>query len=149
MKLRINKDTLLENLNFVGKALSNRNIIPVINGILFELKSEGLYLTATDNEITIKAFIDKSDIKEIREEGSIVIYGRFVLDIVRKLPSGDIDIEEVDGGKAIISTQNSKYNLNCFDVNDFPKINMEEIQNPIMLTPGNFKRVNHYLQVLI
>jgi len=141
MKLRINKDTLLENLNFVGKALSNRNIIPVINGILFELKSEGLYLTATDNEITIKAFIDKSDIKEIREEGSIVIYGRFVLDIVRKLPSGDIDIEEVDGGKAIISTQNSKYNLNCFDVNDFPKINMEEIQNPIMLTPGNFKAI--------
>ena len=68
---------------------------------------------------------------------NIVIYGRFVLDIVRKLPSGDIDIEEVDGGKAIISTQNSKYNLNCFDVNDFPKINMEEIQNPIMLTPGN------------
>lgn len=142
MKLRINKDILLENLNFVGKALSNRNIIPVINGILFELKSEGLYLTATDNEITIKAFIDKVDIKDIREEGSMVIYGRFILDIIRKLNNvEEVDIEEIDGGKAIISTQNSKYNLNCFDVNDFPKINLETVSTPVILTPSHFKEI--------
>ena len=53
MKFKINKDVLLENLNNVGRALSNRNIIPVINGILFELTEEGLYLTATDNEIAL------------------------------------------------------------------------------------------------
>lgn len=141
MKLKINKDVLLENLNYVGRALSNRNIIPVINGILFELNSDGLYLTATDNEITIKTFIDKSEIKEIKEEGKIVIYGRFILDIIRKLPSEDINIEEIDGGKAIISTLTSKYNLNCFDVNDFPNIKMEYVNNPIKLTAGNFKDI--------
>ena len=65
MKFKINKDVLLENLNNVGRALSNRNIIPVINGILFELSNDGLSLMATDNEITIKTFIDKSKIKEI------------------------------------------------------------------------------------
>ena len=58
MKFKINKDVLLENLNNVGRALSNRNIIPIINGILFELSNEGLSLMATDNEITIKTFID-------------------------------------------------------------------------------------------
>lgn len=141
MKLKINRDILLENLNYVGKALSNRNIIPVINGILFELNSDGLYLTATDNEITVKAFIEKDYIREIKEEGSIVIYGKFILDIIRKLPVGDIDIEEIDGGKAIISTPRSKYNLNCFDVNDFPNIKMEFVNNPIKLTAGNFKEI--------
>lgn len=141
MKLKINKDILLENLNYVGKALSNRNIIPVINGILFELTQDGLSLTATDNEITIKTFIDKEFIKEIKEEGRIVIYGRFILDIIRKLPTEDIDIEEIDGGKAIISTPTSKYNLNCFDVNDFPNIKMEYVSNPIKLTAGNFKEI--------
>jgi len=141
MKLKINKDVLLENLNNVGRALSNRNIIPVTNGILFELNSEGLYLTATDNEITIKTFIDKSQIKEIKEEGQLVIYGRFILDIIRKLSTEDIDIEEVDGNKAIISTPTSKYNLNCFDVKDFPNIKMESVGNPIKLTSGNFKEI--------
>ena len=141
MKLKINKNVLLENLNNVGRALSNRNIIPVINGILFELTQEGLSLTATDNEITIKAFIDKTLIKEIREEGKLVIYGRFILDIIRKLNTEDIDIEEIDGGKAIISTPTSKYNLNCFDVNDFPNIKMEFVDEPIKLTAGNFKEI--------
>lgn len=141
MKLKINKDVLLENLNYVGKALSNRNIIPIINGILFELNSDGLYLTATDNEITIKSFIDKSKIKEIKEEGKIVIYGRFILDIIRKLSTEDIDIEEIDGGKAIISTPTSKYNLNCFDYREFPNTKLELGKNPIKLTAGNFKEI--------
>ena len=67
MKFKINKDVLLENLNNVGRALSNRNIIPVINGILFQLTDEGLFLTATDNEITIKTFIDKSKMQKYYE----------------------------------------------------------------------------------
>ena len=141
MKLKINKDILLENLNNVGRALSNRNIIPVINGILFELTNEGLFLTATDNEVTIRSFIPSDEIKEIREEGKIVIYGRFILDIIRKLNTEEIDIEEIDGGKAIISTTSSKYNLNCFNVNDFPNIKMEFVDNPIKLTAGNFKEI--------
>ena len=53
MKLKINKDVLLENLNYVGKALSNRNIIPIINGILFELNRDGLFLTATEIELIL------------------------------------------------------------------------------------------------
>lgn len=162
MKFKINKDVLLENLNNVGRALSNRNIIPVINGILFELNEDGLSLMATDNEITIKTFIDKSNIKEIVSSGKIVIYGKFILDIIRKIPEGDVEIEEVDGCKAIIRTYSSKYNLNCFDVNEFPKINLELSTTPIKLTAGNFKdivnqtvlllvnkKVNHYLQELI
>ena len=96
---------------------------------------------ATDNEITIKTFIDKSKIKEISSTGSVVIYGKFILDIIRKLPNEDIVIEEVDGCKAIISTMTSKYNLNCFDVNEFPNIKLEVGSNPIKLTAGNFKDI--------
>ena len=141
MKLKINRNLLLDNLNNVGRALSNRNIIPVINGILFELDSKGLSLTATDNEITIKSFISKSDIKNIDSDGKCVIYGRFLLDILRKLSSEEVEIEEVDGNKVIISTENGTYNLNCFDVNDFPNINMNTTGNAIKLTSGNFKEI--------
>ena len=59
MKMIIDKNVLLNSLNSVSKALSTRNIIPVLNGIKFELTKEGLYLTATDNDITIQSFIDK------------------------------------------------------------------------------------------
>lgn len=141
MKLKIEKCVLLENLNSVSKAVSTKNIIPVLSGIEFDLKKEGLYLTASNNEITIKNFINKKDIKEIVSEGKIVIYGRYLLDIIRKLPEGDILIEEVDGNKAIISTKNSKYNLNCYSVNEFPKIELTESNTPIILSSDILKEI--------
>ena len=139
MKFKINKDVLLENLNNVGRALSNRNIIPIINGILFELSNEGLSLMATDNEITIKTFIDKSKIKEISSTGSVVIYGKFILDIIRKLPNVDISIEVLDGFKMLINTDNSSFNLNGINPNEFPNLYLEETKEPIILKNSELK----------
>lgn len=141
MKLKIEKDVLLKNLNSVSKAMSTKNIIPVLNGIEFNLTKQGLYMSATNNDITIKTYIDKKNIKEIIEEGKIIIYGRYLLDIVRKLPDETIYIEEIDGNKAIISTKNSKYNLNCFPINEFPKIELKENNNPITISSNILKEI--------
>ena len=67
MKMLIEKRILFEGLNATSKALSTRNIIPVLNGIKFDLRKEGLYLTATDNDITIQTFINKKDINRQNE----------------------------------------------------------------------------------
>lgn len=141
MKLKIEKDILLENLNAVSKAMTTRNIIPVLNGIEFDLQKKGLYLTATNNDITVKTFIDKKDIKEITEEGKNIIYGRYLLDIIRKLPNEVITIEEIDGNKTVISTKNSKYNLNCFSVNEFPKVDLKETNNPVIISSATLKEI--------
>lgn len=141
MKLKIEKNILLENLNAVSKAISTRNIIPALNGIEFDLQKNGLYLTATNNDITIKTFIDKKDIKEIIEEGKNIIYGRYLLDIIRKLPDEIISIEEIDGNKTVISTKNSKYNLNCFPINEFPKIDLKETNNPVIIMSSTLKEI--------
>lgn len=141
MKLKINKSILLENLNYVSKALSGKNIIPVLNGIKFELKKDGLYLTATDNDITVKTYIPKKDVKEIEEEGNVVIYGKYIIDIIRKLPNDEVTIEDLDGNKVIVSTNSSKYNLNCYDETDFPNIRLEKVENPLKLDTGEFKKM--------
>ena len=139
MKLTIKKDLLIENLNNVSRALSTRNIIPVLNGIKFELNKDGLTLTATDADLTIKSFIDKKEIMEIEEEGTLIIIGKFLLEIIRKLPDEFIKIEDLDGKKAIIKTNNSKYDLNCFDLNDYPNIDLTEDEQQIKLDALVFK----------
>ena len=73
MKFKINKNILLESLVNVVRAISPKNIIPILNGIKFELTSEGLYLMASDSDLTIKSFIPKEDIISIGEEGTILI----------------------------------------------------------------------------
>ena len=141
MKLKIKQNVLMEHLNYVIKGISNKNLIPVLNCIKFDLTSEGLYLTSTDNEIMINTFIKKENIENIDTLGNIVVSGRYIYDIIRKLPNEIIDIEEVMDSKVYISTSNSSFNLNCNLVNDFPKIELEESKNPVVLTQKVFKNI--------
>ena len=140
MKIKIKKDLLLENLNKVAKALSTKNLVPALAGIKFDLTNDGLTLTASDNDITIRAFIpnNKDDMEGI-EEGSIIIQGRYILDIVRKLPDKMINLEVFDELKVIISTENSEYNLNGINKKEYPNINLETNKTPILINSKVFK----------
>ena len=141
MKLLIEKNILLEGLNNVSRALSTKNIIPVLNGIKFNLNSKGLYLTATDNDITIETFIDKKFIKNIEEVGCSVIYGKTLLDIIRRLPDTDILIENYENNEVSFKTESSTYNFNCFRDEDFPNIKLDEVKNPIVINSSKLKEL--------
>ncbi|MBP3800215.1 MAG: DNA polymerase III subunit beta [Bacilli bacterium] len=142
MKLTIKKDILLEALNKVSKAISTKNLIPVLAGIKFELTKKKLTLTASDNDITIQTFINcnNDDIK-VEEEGSIIIQGKYILDIVRKLPDEFINIEVIDELKILIYTQNSEFNLNGISESEYPSVNLEESKKKIDVKSNLFKEL--------
>ena len=133
MKFIIKQEILLESLNHASKAISPRNLIPILTGIKFDLKEEGLYLSASDTDISIRCFIDKSDITKINELGSIVIGGKYIVEIIKKLPNIDITIEVLDGYKMIISTANTEFNLNGINPDEFPNLDLNETKEPIIL----------------
>ena len=141
MKFTIDKNILLESLVNVVRAISPKNIIPILNGIKFELSSDGLNLIASDSDLTIKSFIPKKDIKSIAKEGTIIIQSKYIIDIVRKLPGDEINIEVIDGLKIRIYTDNSQYNLNCLNTEDYPQIILEDSQNPIKISSDILKDV--------
>ncbi len=134
MKFEIKQNKLIEHLNYVIKGISNKNIIPVLNCIKFELTNEGLYLISTDNDIAIKSFIDKKDIENIEVCGEILISGKFIYEIVRKLPNTIINIEEVVDNKIVVSTDNSEFTLNCNNPSDFPTIDLDDSKTPISIS---------------
>lgn len=141
MKLKIKQNILMEHLNYVIKGISNKNLIPILNCIKFELTDTGLYLMSTDNEIAIKTFIDKKNIEEIEKLGDIVVSGRYIYDIIRKLPNEIINIEEVVDNKLYISTTHSSFHLNCNNVNEFPSLELEEHKNPVIMKQHIFKNI--------
>lgn len=141
MKFSIKKEILLEGLNNVSKAVSTKNVIPVLGGIKFNLTNEGLFLTATNNDIDIETFIEKKYIDNIESTGTIIIQGKYLLEIIRKLPEGIINIEIIDGLKILIYTANSNFNLNGIDSNEFPNINLEISTNPIILSKKTVKNI--------
>ena len=136
MKLKIKRDLLLEKLNKVSKAISTKNLIPILAGIKFELSKKGLTLTASNNDITIESFTEvKEDNMNIEKEGTIIIQGKEILDIVRIIPDEDLNIEVIDNLKVLIYTDDLKvkYDLNAINKNEYPNISLELSENPIVI----------------
>ena len=142
MKLTIKKELLLNALNKVSKAISTKNLIPVLAGIKFELKKKKLILTASDNDITIQTMIESTnDDFKIEKEGSIIIQGKYILDIVRKLPDKYINIEVIDELKILIYTENSEFNLNGISESEYPNIGLEESKKKVNINASVFKDI--------
>ncbi len=143
MKFTIKKELLLDSLIKVSKALSTKNLIPVLGGIKFELKRKKLTLTASDNDITIQAVIESNneDDFKIENEGSIIIQGKYILDIVRKLPDKYINIEVIDELKILIYSENSEFNLNGISESEYPNISLEESKKKIDIDAGTLKSI--------
>ncbi len=141
MKFSIDKNILLNNLVNVTRAISTKNVIPILNGIKMELTEEGLYLTASDSELTIKTFIETKEIKKVDTLGSIIIQSKFILDIIRKLPGEVVNFEIVDGLKIRIYTDSSEYNLNCLNPVEYPQVRLEEVKDPFIIKSSLFKTI--------
>ena len=143
MKFTIKNEILLEALTKVSKAISTKNLIPVLAGIKFELKKKKLTLTASDNDITIQSIIESTNDEDfkIENEGSIIIQGRYILDIVRKLPAEYINIEVIDDLKILIYTENSEFNLNGISDSEYPNISLEESKKKVEMSAATLKTI--------
>ena len=137
----IKQEILLESLYHTSRAISPRNLIPILTGIKFELNEDGLYLSASDTDISIRCLIPIDKIEEVKEFGSIVIGGKYIVEIIKKLPNENITIEVMDGQKMIVSTANTEFNLNGINSNEFPNLDLEETKEPIMLKAGLIKKI--------
>lgn len=141
MKFVVKKEILLDSLNNTSKAISTKNLIPILTGIKFDLKEDGLYLYASDTDVSIRTYIPRDKLTSLDEIGSIVIGGKYIVEIIRKLPSTDISIEVIDGYKLIISTDNTEFNLNGVNPNEYPNLDLDETKEPIVINTNVFKDI--------
>ena len=141
MKFIIDKNILLEALTNVSRAIGTRTTIPILNGIKLDLDETGLSLMASDSELTIRVKIDEKEIKKIEKTGSMIIQSKYILDIIRKMPAEIINFESEEDSKLKIYTDNNEFNLNCYDINDYPNITLEESKEPIEIKDEILKNI--------
>ena len=141
MHFKIKRLKLLNALSKATRAVSVRSPLPVLTGIKFDLKNDGLYLSASDSDISIRSFIPNEKISKVEDTGSIVIGGKYIVEIIRKLPDEEITIEVIDGYKMIISTNGTEFNLNGVNPNEFPNLDLDGTKNPIILKTEVFRTI--------
>lgn len=124
MKFNILRDRLLEGLNDVMKAVSSKTTIPILTGIKIDVTNEGMRLTGSDADITIQTFIpveeDGQEIIHVAETGSIVVQARMFNEIVRKLPTNEVEIQVTAGLQTHIRSGKSVFHLIGSDAAEYP-----------------------------
>lgn len=140
MKIRILKHDLNESIQHVAKAISSRTTIPILTGIKLDVNFQGMTLTASDTDISIQAYIPSEDqekqIVQVERPGSVVLPAKFFVEIIKKLPSPEIEMEVKDGFQTFIRSGSTDIQMVGLDPEEFPVLpSIEEDQ--IVSIPGD------------
>jgi DNA polymerase III subunit beta len=119
MKLTCTKDELAEKLQVAGRGVSTRTTVQILAGILLRADSGRLSLSATDMEISLRVSLEA----QVEDEGSVVVPGRLLVDIVRLLPAGEVIISHrAEEGVVELTCGPASYRLNTYAAEDFPRL---------------------------
>jgi DNA polymerase-3 subunit beta len=119
MKLTCAKEELAEKLQVAGRGVSTRASVQILAGILLRAAGGQLSLSATDMEISLRVSLDA----QVEDEGSVVVPGRLLVDIVRLLPPGEVTISHrAEEGVIELVCGTASYRLHTYAAEDFPRL---------------------------
>ena len=119
MKLTCNKDLLLQYINIVNKAVSNRTTLPILECILLTTNEKGFIMTASDLEIGIRTAPIEAEVSEL---GEVAIEARIFNDIVRRVNGEFVTIETDENYAVSILSGTSEFRIMGQSGEDFPSL---------------------------
>lgn len=118
MKFIVTSTSLLKQLQLLSGVLNSSNTLPILDNFLFEINNKDLTISASDLETSMSTRMEI----EAKEEGSIAIPARLVLDILKTLPEQpltfSIDMKTLG---VEIASDYGKYKLTGQNGDEFPK----------------------------
>ena len=141
MNFVINRDLFLSNLNDVSKALSTKPQQPVAAGIKIEVKNDSITLVATNSEIAIQAIIPSTAQLLIEDTGTVILPGKYLLDIVKKSEAKDIKVSLFETNVVKILAGRSEVTMNTLDSDAFPLVNFDANGVDLSIDVLNLKQI--------
>lgn len=118
MKVRIGRDELLTGLQRVQGVVEKRNTMPILSNILFEAKQEGAEIVATDLEIGMRGLYKAT----VVSPGGVTISARKLYEIIKELPSGDIELAAGENNWTTIQAGKSQFKVVGLPSADYPAL---------------------------
>ena len=98
MRFTVQSDDINHSLNLVTRALPQRSPKDVYEGVFIETTEEGVQLTCTNGEMSIKTLAPAI----IAEDGCALLPAKLLAELLRKM-NGEISIQTEDAQKALIN----------------------------------------------
>lgn len=118
MKIIVNSLDLNDAVAKVSKALSNKEVAPILECIKFTAENDKLTLYATDKDLAIEKTIDANVIVG----GAMLVPGKIFADYIRNVAETDNEVSlDTSEGRLDISTQGSECHIGTLDAEDYPE----------------------------
>ena len=118
MKFSVTKEKLLEALQQVQNVVSTRTTLPILSNVLLQANETELYLTTTDLDVGVRGTCEA----HVEKAGATTLPARRVFNIIRELPSSEIQID-VDGKNAAsIRSGQSFFKILGLPEDEFPPL---------------------------
>jgi DNA polymerase III subunit beta len=118
MEFSVSKSALLNELSTTQGVVERKTTIPILSNLLIEAKGNGLNITATDLELSIRT----SCAAKVKKEGAGTIPAKKLLELVRLLPEGEIKIRLLENHWVEIVSDKKKYKLVGMAKENFPAL---------------------------
>ncbi len=126
MKFICTKDALNYAINIAQKAVATKATLEILEYIHVIADDNGLKLRSNNLQLAIETPISNATVER---KGSICLEARMFGEIVKNLPSGDVEVDVLETFEAVIKASKSKFKLKGLDGKDFP--NMRSIENGV------------------
>jgi len=117
MKATIHRTDLLKTLSHVQSVVERRNTIPVLSNILIDAAEGRMIVSATDLDLQVKETVQAT----VDRAGRTTVSAHLLYDIVRKMPDGEITIDE-EAGRMLVRAGRARFSLPTLPAEDFPEI---------------------------
>ncbi|NLF79608.1 MAG: DNA polymerase III subunit beta, partial [Clostridia bacterium] len=110
MKIEIRQEDLAYAVSAVERAVSAKNTLPVLSGIMISAKDNRLSFRATDLEMAVECVINAA----VEEEGEIVAPGRKFSQLAKGLTPGLINLETNGDDQLQIKYSRGQISMPCY-----------------------------------
>ncbi|NQW06756.1 MAG: DNA polymerase III subunit beta [SAR202 cluster bacterium] len=116
MNFIVERDPLIDAVNWVARSLSARPIQTALLGIMIDV-TDVITLTGSDLETSTKASISA----DIKSKGKVLVPGRLLAEIARSLPTKPISFT-LDGTRVLVKAGSAKFTLPTLPINEYPNL---------------------------
>lgn len=128
MHFQVQTSDINQGMGMVVRALSSRAPRPCLEGVFIETVDEGIQLTCSDGQMTIRSIVPAT----VKEDGCALMPAKLLHELLRRL-DGEIDIRsDASTLKAVITANGSNTDMVCMDAVDFPDVN--EVRGGFIVT---------------
>ncbi len=117
MKISLERERLLAQLQTVSRVASTRSAIQALSGVQLAASDSGCELRATDMDVGLRVPLEA----DVTREGVVVLPARLLLDVVRSLPAESVTLELRSAEQDVeLVSGNATFHIRTLRGEDFP-----------------------------